>query len=104
MLVHARTQSELEALFPSDVDRLFFVPDTRVHRVLSKIEHSMRTQLADITLGQLPHFYTQILQRRRIRQLIHALRIDIIHQPIPVSPKGPSLIFGFGVTGNYLGL
>ena len=38
LVVHARTQAELEALFPEDCDRMHFVPDTWVHRLLSKIE------------------------------------------------------------------
>lgn len=97
MLIHARTQSELEALFPSDVDRLFFVPETRFDRVLGRLGYSMRSQLADVLFGPLQNLYTQILQRRLIRKLVHTLNIDVIHQPIPVSPKGPSLVFGFGV-------
>lgn len=40
---------------------------------------------------------TQITQRRIIRQLIQAENITLIHQPIPVSPKEPSMIFGMGV-------
>jgi glycosyltransferase involved in cell wall biosynthesis len=40
---------------------------------------------------------TQILQRRLVRRLVRELSVDVIHQPMPVSPREPSLLFGFGV-------
>jgi glycosyltransferase involved in cell wall biosynthesis len=39
---------------------------------------------------------TQITQRRLIRKLSKLHRFDVIHVPIPVSPKSPSLLYGFG--------
>src|SRR5262245_37126584 len=32
MIVHERTRDELTALFPTDKDRLYFVPDQPMHR------------------------------------------------------------------------
>jgi glycosyltransferase involved in cell wall biosynthesis len=40
---------------------------------------------------------TQVAQRREIRRLVREQAISVIHQPIPVSPKEPSLIYGMGV-------
>jgi glycosyltransferase involved in cell wall biosynthesis len=40
---------------------------------------------------------TQVVQRREIRRLIVEQGISVVHQPIPVSPKEPSLIYGLGV-------
>jgi glycosyltransferase involved in cell wall biosynthesis len=40
---------------------------------------------------------TQVAQRREIRRLVREQDISVIHQPIPVSPKEPSLIYGMGV-------
>ncbi len=39
---------------------------------------------------------TQISQRRVIRQLCADQHVDVIHQPTPVSPRMPSLIFDTG--------
>ena len=39
---------------------------------------------------------TQIAQRRVARRLVREHDIDVIHQPIPVSPREPSLLFGLG--------
>jgi len=97
LLVHDRTQAEVESLFPTDVERLYFVADSRFHKVLGRMKRFLPAQLAEQTLGQLQHLYTQLQQRRRIKILVEELGIDIVHEPIPVSPKSPSLTFGFGV-------
>jgi glycosyltransferase involved in cell wall biosynthesis len=38
----------------------------------------------------------QIIQRAMVKDLIRSHGINVVHQPIPVSPKAPSLIKGFG--------
>ena len=40
---------------------------------------------------------TQLAQRRIARQLVRDEAIDVVHQPMPVSPREPSLMFGLGV-------
>jgi glycosyltransferase involved in cell wall biosynthesis len=40
---------------------------------------------------------TQILQRNLAKQIIRDQKIDIIHQPIPVSPKDPSMLLNLDV-------
>jgi Glycosyltransferase len=42
-------------------------------------------------------FYTQRIQRRIVRRLVSEHQIDIVHEPTPVSPKFPSLMFGLSV-------
>jgi glycosyltransferase involved in cell wall biosynthesis len=50
-----------------------------------------------MTVGLLLRLLTQVLQRRTVRRLVRERGIDVVHQPIPVSPKEPSLMFGLGV-------
>ncbi|MFN4243218.1 MAG: glycosyltransferase family 4 protein [Tepidisphaerales bacterium] len=40
---------------------------------------------------------TQWLTRRRAKRLIREYRLNLVHQPTPVSPKAPSLMFNLGV-------
>lgn len=96
LVVHARTQAELEALFPEDCDRMHFVPDTWIHRLLSKIEEFLPPRIGAPTIGLLSHIYTQKMQRRLVQRLVSEHQIDIVHEPTPVSPKFPSLMFGLG--------
>ncbi|MEG3857736.1 glycosyltransferase family 4 protein [Microcoleus sp. herbarium12] len=96
LVVHARTQAELEALFPEDCDRMHFVPDTWIHRLLRKIEEFLPPRIGAPTIGLLSHIYTQKMQRRLVQRLVSEHQIDIVHEPTPVSPKFPSLMFGLG--------
>jgi hypothetical protein len=96
LVVHARNRSELTELFPNDLDRLFFVDDTVLHKALFRVGRLLPRRLADATTGLAIHLSTQFAQRRIIRKLTRALGIDVVHVPIPVSPKAPSLMYGLG--------
>lgn len=96
LVVHARNRSELTALFPDDLDRLWFVDDTSLHKKLNRFGQVLPRRLADATTGLIIHLSTQIAQRRVICKLVRSHGIDVVHEPIPVSPKIPSLMWGLG--------
>ena len=97
LIVHERTREELENLFPTESDRIYFIDDTLLHRFLWRCGKFLPKRLAYFTFGSLLRLITQIVQRRIAKQIIREQNIDIIHQPIPVSPKEPSMIFDMGV-------
>ena len=97
LLVHERTQKELYKAFPNDIGRLHFVADSLVNIWCNKIGKMMPDRLAVFTVGAVSHFETQIRQRRRARSMVHTYHFDIVHEPIPVSPKLPSMMFGLSV-------
>ncbi|MEG3929508.1 glycosyltransferase family 4 protein [Microcoleus sp. D3_18a_C4] len=97
LVVHARTQAELTALFPEERDRMHFVPDTWLHRLLNNCGRFIPARVNEFTFGLLSHLYTQVLQRRIVRLLVSEHEIDIVHEPTPVSATVPSLMFGLGV-------
>jgi glycosyltransferase involved in cell wall biosynthesis len=97
LVVHERTRSELESLFPLDRDRIVFVPDTKAHLFLWRLSQFLPDRISNFTTGFLLRYLTQVVQRREIRRLLRDQAITVIHQPIPVSPKEPSLIFGMNV-------
>ncbi|PZV13485.1 MAG: group 1 glycosyl transferase [Leptolyngbya sp.] len=94
LVVHERTREELLTYFPTDCDRIYFVPDTRWHRLLSSIGKYLPRKISEITFGFAMTMLTQFYQRRLIKKLVQNKQVDVIHQPIFVSPKIPSLIFG----------
>ena len=57
----------------------------------------MPDRLRAFTLGAASHFDTQFRQRRMAKSLIKRHRFDLVHEPIPVSAKLPSMMFGLGV-------
>jgi glycosyltransferase involved in cell wall biosynthesis len=97
MVVHSRTQSEVMALFPRDLDRILFVPDLRIQKLLFFLCAYFPRRLSEASLGLVNQLITQFCQRAIVRQLIREQRINVIHQPIPVAPRFPSVIFGLGV-------
>jgi glycosyltransferase involved in cell wall biosynthesis len=96
LVVHQRNETELKLQFPTDLDRLYFVEDTPLHKTLFSWSRLLPRRLAEATTGLIIHVSTQLAQRRIVRDLVKKHHIDVVHVPIPVSPKIPSLIYGVG--------
>jgi glycosyltransferase involved in cell wall biosynthesis len=97
LVVHSRTRSEIAELFPQDIDRILFVPDLWIHRLVSNLSRFVPRRLSVATFGLLNQLITQFCQRSIVRRLIRNQSIDVIHQPIPISARFPSALFGLGV-------
>lgn len=97
LVVHERTRNELQQLFPGDGDRIVYVPDLWLHRALFRLSRSWPSRLAYFSTGYLMRLTTQIIQKRIVRKLVAQHPIAVIHQPMPVSPKEPSMLYGFGI-------
>lgn len=96
LVVHERTRDELSALFPGD-PCIRYVADTGFQRAMWRIGSRLPGRIDSITTAFLLRLATQSSQRRVISELVRAGGVDVVHQPMPVSPKEPSLLFGLGV-------
>jgi glycosyltransferase involved in cell wall biosynthesis len=96
LVVHSRTQNELAALLPNEIDRIRFVPDLWIHKLIHRLSNLLPRRLSVATLGLLNQLITQYCQRSVVRQLVRSEAIDVIHQPIPIAARFPSAIFGLG--------
>lgn len=96
LVVHERTRQELESLLPDDKDRIFYARDTIWHRLVWQIGRPLPSGLASFTTSFLIRLLTQKQQREVLRRLVREKQISVIHQPMPVSPREPSLIFDLG--------
>jgi alpha-maltose-1-phosphate synthase len=92
LLTHERTRSNFKG-----IDHVFFIPDTQAHIFLYKLGTYLPDRIAVITTGVISHYITQIYQWIYARKIIKSKNIDVIHEPAPVSPKQPSMMFGLGV-------
>jgi glycosyltransferase involved in cell wall biosynthesis len=97
LLTHSRNQQELATLFPNDLDRLHFIPDTRWHKLIWRVAASMPKPVQDHLFGAILNFVDSRYQNGLIRKLVANQGVEVIHQPTPVSPVAPSGVFGFGV-------
>ena len=97
LVVHSRTRAELEALFPDDKHRIHFINDNWMHKLLFRISSLLPRRLGEMTAGLFSQLITQYEARGVVRRLIPREAIDVVHQPIPVSPRFPSLMANLGV-------
>lgn len=97
LIAHSRNRDDLGRVLAPFMDSISFVEDTIYHRVVWRsgrmTPHFIRENLFGTILNMINEFY----QAKIIRRLLAEGKVDIIHQPIPVSPRAPSAIFGFGV-------
>lgn len=97
MVVHERTRRELEQIFSDDLERIEFIADTSFHRFLWRCNRVLPRRMGYFTFGMIMRLLTQLAQRRVVRRLITEHQVQIVHQPMPVSPKEPSMLYGLGV-------
>ena len=95
LVVHARVRDELLLLFPDDHDRLHFVQDQTLQKLFFHIGKLLPHRINESTFGLLNQMLTQRAQRGLFRGL--ATPGTVVHQPIPVSPRFPSLLNVAGV-------
>jgi glycosyltransferase involved in cell wall biosynthesis len=94
LIVHARTRSELQRLFADDLAHLHFVENQLLQKIFYRLGKPLPHRVAEATFGLANQALTQWVQRNMIRGLVS--RRCVIHQPIPVSPRFPSLLYDLG--------
>ena len=96
LVVHSRTREELTERFPAELNRLHFIPDTRLHRFIDRVARRLPKAARHFTARWLLRLLTQFLARRVARRLVREHRIDVVHQPTPVSPRESSILYDLG--------
>jgi glycosyltransferase involved in cell wall biosynthesis len=96
MIVHERSKAELEHLPREAKRRIRYVPDTIVHKGLWQAGRRLPRRLDVATFNYASHVLTQCIAREYAAEMVQSEKIDVVHQPIPVSPKEPSVLFDLG--------
>lgn len=97
LIAHSRNRDDLSEFLAEWIDDVHFVEDSRWHKALWLVSKRMPARIGDYVMGNILNFVNEIYQARIIRRLVGEGTVDVIHQPIPVSPRAPSSIHGFGV-------
>jgi len=97
LVVHGRTESEIRAAFPNELDRIHTVSDTRLDRFLFRLGRFLPPKIDAQTLAIGRHLVTQLRQRKVIRHLIAEGKVNIVHEATPVAPRQISAIHSLGV-------
>ena len=94
LYVHERTKSELKKLLKeTDFQRIYFVKDNFLHIAFWKLSRLLPRRISYFTLGWMSRLLTQIIQKRKAKNIIKLHKINIVHQPTPVSPREPSFLY-----------
>ena len=97
LLAHARNRPSLEEAFGADNPDIEYIEDTFWHRLLSRAGRPFPARIRHFAFGMAMNLINERYQAKRIREMQRQGRVALIHQPIPVSPKVPSSLYGFDV-------
>jgi glycosyltransferase involved in cell wall biosynthesis len=97
MIVHSRTRAELEEAFGHDAQRISYLQDTSLDRFGARMSGVLPGPIWNSTLGLTTRMSGQLRAVAAARRLIRRHWINVVHQPIPVSPKEFSLVRKLGV-------
>ena len=97
LLVHVRSKPELDQSLSRFASRIHYVPDVLLQKICWNLGKALPAHVRSFTSEWLVHLVTQFMQRRAARRLIEQYKIDIVHEPAPVSPRLPSMMYGLGV-------
>jgi len=94
---HERVADELREAFAPSWARVRLVPDTPLQKFLHRSGALLPYRVRDLIVGQAIHIITQRRIRRIARGLAREGLIDVVLEPSPITPKGPSFMYGLGV-------
>ena len=94
LLTHARNKNELEKIPHLRHERIYYIPDTCLFKLLQSLSRYIPKKLDILSYGALISLVTSISQWCIARKIVRKHQINLIHQPSPVSPKIPSMMFG----------
>ena len=97
LLVHVRSKRELDQSASMFASRIHYVPDLLLQKIFWNLGTVLPAHVRSFTSEWVIHLFTQYMQRRAARRLIEQYKIDIVHEPSPVTPRLPSMMFGLGV-------
>ncbi len=94
LITHERVKKSLEQISGISHEKIFYVPDTLAHKILHKCSNFIPDRIHLITFGFLSHLITQFYQWRIAKVIVKEKKIEVIHEPAPVSAVQPSVLFG----------
>ena len=97
LLVHSRSKLELNESLSVFASRFHYVSEVRLQTLLWNLGKDLPPHVRSFTSDWLVHLITQFMQRRAARNLIQQHELQIVHEPAPVAPRLPSMMYGLGV-------
>jgi glycosyltransferase involved in cell wall biosynthesis len=97
LVTHDRVRRELQQTLSKDeFNRVYFISNTKFQILCSRLGNLLPRRIAEITFYWLVYVSTGFRQRQLVKQLVAKYKIDVVHQPAPVSPKMSSFLYHVG--------
>ena len=96
LVTNERCKEDLDKKIGTDTN-IIFVDDSVINKIFWRLCHLIPSRIFDATLAQVTRLITQKRQKNILKKLIENDQINIIHQPTPVSPREPSLLYNMRV-------
>ena len=96
LLVHERVREELDSDYPSYSKEILYVKDLKLQKFLYMLSKPFPRRISENTFLVLIQFLSSLRQRAIIKSMVREGAVNVVHQPIPVSPKQPSFIYNVG--------
>lgn len=98
LFCHGRVEASLrKALSEAELRDVVFSQDTWLQKAIYQAGRILPIRLQETFVYPVIQLLTQIKQRAAIRKMASIGAVDVIFQPVPISPKALSLIYGMGV-------
>lgn len=98
LLTHERGRGDIEASLSAEAHKdVHYVPDSLVQRTLGKLRSSLPEQLCTFTVDLAIHLITERYLRALTVQMIREGKVELVHEPMPISPRVPSCMCGLQV-------
>lgn len=96
LVTHDRVREGLSELYPDDPS-IVYIADRAWQRKAYRWGRKLPDQVAYITTGFVSRLATMASQRAVVKAIVAEHGATVVHQPTPVSPREPSILFGLGV-------
>lgn len=96
LITHSRVREELQQAFPGQQDLITYVEDGPLHRAMWKLGRLLPDRVSYLTTGFVSRLYTQWQARQLARRIVQTEAVSVVHQPMPVSPREPTLLRRLG--------
>lgn len=97
-ICHARVREQLkEDMAPELFQRVHFIEDGWLQKLIFAAGKYVPYRIEDLVFNQAIHVLTQMRLRKVARRVIDEHESDVVFEPVPISPKALSFMYGFPV-------
>lgn len=96
LVTHERVKEELKETVPEYFKRIYFIPGLKLESVLWRLGTKLPQRVAEMTFYYSVYLLGIIRIKKLVKHLVSKFKIDVVHQPAPVSPRQPSYLYNIG--------